>query len=139
MAQPPETLVFHNLTEAETLRAGRNIHQVRFQLGAQTPLNRAEEIDTCTFPEVDGFPFPNKELLDCKKRAKCALRHEYDRMRATCLEACDVEIRDLDFRIIILKQLIAIPNNMLPHAGPPLNQRNQGAQHVLRLPPLVIY
>jgi hypothetical protein len=80
----------------------------------------------------------NPELLHCKKRTKMELERAYRRMRDQCLAQCDQEISTLDMQIAFVKQMIAVPNVMLPHVGPPAEQRNQGVQRSMQLPAVVI-
>lgn len=133
-AVPLPNLVFGDLAEVETLRAGRGIYEVVFELNAQTSLRHAEEVDNITRPGLRGFRLMNPELLHCKKRTKMELEKAYRRMRDQCLAQCDQEISTLDMQIAFVKQMIAVPNVMLPHVGPPAEQRNQGVQRSMQLP-----
>jgi hypothetical protein len=60
-AVPLPNLVFGDLAEAETLRAGRGINEVVFELNAQTSLRHAEEVDNITRPGLRGFRLMSHE------------------------------------------------------------------------------
>ncbi|XP_039823212.1 uncharacterized protein LOC120685384 isoform X2 [Panicum virgatum] len=134
MARPIVT--FSSLREAEDNRQGRSIDEVAFQLDEQTSLVNADDVKVITRPGVHGFELVNPELLDCKSRTKTSLEKAYRRMFKACMERCDNDLLTVEARIASLKRSLAIPNEDIPHMGPPANERNQVIQQVMYLPSL---